>query len=169
MAKPKSPTAWFRRAAEECGGRKAESTTDTESWQFPDGGWFTHHKNHKWGATGVTVRRIQERYAKPHDEYHLGVKRPGKPYMDMDRLVTTPHAVERWHQMQKQAGLDYSELLLTLKTPERVVWSEKHASWLWVREKLAIPVVEVAERLVVKTVLWTSHDLWEQHPRDDRG
>lgn len=169
MAKPKSPTAWFRRAAEECGGWKAESTTDTESWQFPDGGWFTHHKNHQWGATGVMVRKIQERYAKPHDAYHLGVKRPGKPDMNMDRLVTTPHAVERWRQMQHQAGLEYNELLLTLLAPERVVWSESNKSWLWVRENLAVPVVEDGPRLVVKTVLWTSNELWEQHPRSDRG
>ena len=95
------------------------------------------------------------------------VHRSGQPILDLERVTASDHAKIRLGQMKRQAGVDLREVLHCLRLPERVLWSEEHGSWLWVRDRLAVAVAESGDGFVITTVMWSSADLFVQHPRPE--
>lgn len=89
--------------------------------------------------------------------------------MNLHNLVASTHAQERLKLMQAQAGVTYEEVKLALLTPERVRYSERHGSWVWVRDRLAIPCHDADGRFVISTILWATKELFDENPRPEKA
>lgn len=162
MKRHKKPSDLVETAARQRGWVR-----EGDGWRFPDGAVIRFGPGGSWKNAVETTRAITARYGTARGEYVHGAARPGRPVMSLDRLRPSRHARQRWAQMSSEAGLDSSELVRVLRLPVRVVWSEKHSSWVWVGERIAVPVIDTSDGLVVTTVLWSTHELWDAHPRKE--
>lgn len=144
-----------------------ERTPYGTNYQFPDGRTLHVNDNASPGWVAAQIRNLRDWYGEPDGERPAvkGANRPGKPRLDLERVRASNHAKERLALMQQQGGVTYREVLLALRAPERVLWSEPDGSWLWVRDRLAVAVAEAGEWFVITTVLWSTRDLFEQYPR----
>lgn len=165
MGKIQSPTKLARKELRSMGARFDGRHRESEHYLFPDGNRYTLRAGNSFAKITADLHRLRERYGWPADTYTHGVQKTGAPVMDIARLKVTKHAQDRWAQMCGQARLEMSELTLTLRAPTCVRWSPTHESWVWVRDRLAVSVIEKDGRLLVKTVLWATAELWEAHPR----
>lgn len=115
------------------------------------------------------VNTLRARYGRIGDRpsEHLS-DRPRKPRLDLRRLVASDHAKLRLAQMRRQAAVTDEELLLCLRAPERVRFSDRHGTWVWVRDRLAVAVKETPSVFVVTTILWSTESLFDANPRPEK-
>ena len=72
----------------------------------------------------------------------------------------TKHARRRMSEM----GVERKEVRLALKYPETVVWSGKyHGCQNFRRGRINVGARVEGDEIVVITVVWPSHELWQQH------
>jgi len=111
---------------------------------------------------------LRERYGRVK-EAHGGMRRNGRPELDLEHVHVSDHARERLALMDEQAGVDRREFLRCLTLPQTVLWSDVHESWLFVRDRLAVAVKESRHGgHVVPTVMWATQDMFEAHPRPEK-
>lgn len=165
------PKKLIRELIRSYGGRHYAKENDSplrgDIYIFPDG-YRLHVPGTPIGSWVAAQRESLARRYGPvvrSDRYERLGSRPGKPVIDFERLTASTHAKERLVLMQRQARVDFREVLHCLRLPQRVAWSEVHGSWLWIRDRLAVAVAESAGGFVITTVLWASNELWEAHPR----
>lgn len=148
-------------------GAGSQSKARGIEFTFADGAVvFVSHQD-SFARVTELIRGVRSRYGavRREDRYGSMGSRSGKPVIDFERLVASAHAKERLSLMQRQARVEFREVLHCLRLPERVLWSDTHGSWLWVRDRLAVAVAETRDGFVITTVLWSTTDLWEAHPR----
>jgi len=162
----KDPRKEARRFFREYGGKVLTYHRHVTDWQFPDGfivrlGDDDHH-----GVVARKIAEVRNRYGR-HDSVELtGLQKVGNaPRLDLKRLHASDHAKERLRLMQSQRRVSFTEVLHTLRLPERVMWSERHESWVWIRHPLAVAVCSVPDGHLIKTILWADNDLFALHPR----
>jgi hypothetical protein len=174
MHRARNPKKLVRAVVREAGGRVAFNDRHGTAYVFPDG-WVVRLEDRNaqsWTAAREVEAKVRERYGTrgaPDYADRVFVDRPGKPDLDLGRLVATDHAKERLDLMRRQAGVTFEELMMAIRVPERVRWSDTHRSWVWIRGRLAVPVVRNADKFVITTVLWSADDLFEQHPRNGKA
>lgn len=146
---------------------QSKSRQGTEYWQFPDGAIIIvpHNVTHPQ-AVGF-ARQVRERYGPTRSAEFSHLASGGAPRIDFERLSASEHAKGRLALMKRQAGVELREVLHCLRLPERVLWSDEHGSWLWVRDRLAVAVAESGDGFVITTVMWSTADLFVQHPRPE--
>lgn len=143
-----------------------ERATQWTTYTFPDHYTVTIGKNERVALTLAKVNDVQQRYGfDRRAQYSTMGTRPGKPVLDLERVVASDHAKERLALMQRQADVTMREILLCLRAPERVLWADDHDSWLWVRDRLAVPIKEAGDRFIITSVLWSTRELFDQNPR----
>lgn len=169
MSGVKSPKDAQKLASRTFRDRGAVVTENARQWTtytFPDQYTVTIGRNERIALTLAKVKDVQERYGfDQSDNFGQMGTRPGKPVIELERLVASAHAKERLALMQRQAGVDMREILLCLRTPQRVLWSDDHESWLWIRDRIAVPVKEVGDRFIITSVLWGTRELFDKYPR----
>lgn len=141
------------------------------SYLFPDKAIHVLNNNIRQGAAKELLDTMRRRYGATVARDPLGYaeKRPGAPVLDFSKLIASKHAQIRLTQMQNQAGLEFQEVVLALRAPNRVLWSEIHESWLWVGERIAVAAsVNILGEATIRTILWTQQELWDANPRPER-
>lgn len=161
------PKKLLRKTFRDYGARVHLNAPEGTHWIFPDGAVIivSHNPSATWAA--AQIRKLAGRYErlKRTEHRHLD-RRPRKPLMDLERVAASEHAKQRLRLMQGQADVAFQEVLLCLRVPERVLWSEQHQGWLWVRDRLAVAVAEDGDRFVITTVLWSRSELFDLYPRE---
>lgn len=145
--------------------RQARGTT----FEFPDGyrAYVFHAIENR--AASAFLSDIEARYGRPARDWQAGVKVAGRPELDLERVIASEHAKERLRLMQTQRRIDLRDVLYALRLPERVLWSPKHKSWAWLRGDIAVAVTFTHDgSQVIRTILWTSDELWESNPRPEK-
>lgn len=163
----KDPRKLARRVFREYGAVVQEHNDHgSPVYLFPDGMRITVPSNALMGWVAAKCRDVEARYGKKAGtQFGLLSTRPGKPHLDLERIIASAHAKQRLSTMRTQANITFGEVLMALRIPERVLWSPSHGSWLWVRGRLAVAIAEDGDTFVITTVLWSSTELFEQHPR----
>lgn len=162
----KQPAKRLDREFRAMGARRGDRTPNANTYMFPDGAVLFVPRNVGPGGARAMLQRAREKYgSSPLDPLSMAVHRPGAPTIDLNRMIATQHAMERFDLMRAQANLTYTELLEALRIPERVLWSERHGRWLWVRGRIAVVAGVHDGNTTVVTILWTTQDLWDSNPR----
>lgn len=167
MTYVKNPRKRVEKVAKEAGGRVRFSSHHIVIWAFDDGWEVTMAANAHAGTAAAVVTAIQNRYGRPQTAFN-GRKASHAPTVDFARLGCTTHARDRLALMRSQAGIEFSDLVLALRTPQRVEFSDKHESWIWVGERVAVCASECDDRWVITTLLWSRTELWDAFPRPGR-
>ena len=166
----KHPAKRLDREFRAMGGARVERTSTNVAYRFPDGARYLVPTNIGPGTARTLLDRLREKYG-PGSVDPLGFteRRPGAPVIDLERLSTSEHARERFDLMRRQAGLTFQEVLLALRAPARVLWATNHAAWLYVGDRIAVSMhVDLEGHACIRTVLWTSQELWDQNPRPEK-
>lgn len=161
------PAKRLDRELRDMGARRAERNAISVAYRMPDGARIDVPKNIGPGAARVLLSRIQFEYGHKRG-VPLGDARKASraPRIDLERLTASDHAKDRLRLMQRQGSVTFQEVLRALRLPERVLWSETHQSWLWVRDRLAVAVWVAANgHATIGTIMWATADLWEANPR----
>lgn len=165
------PTKRLEREFRALGGRVHERRPSGVSYQFPDGGRFLIPAGLTQARAHLILRPVMERYGATRadespDPLRSAVERPGAPEIAADRVVMSKHARGRFELMASQARVQRVEITDALRFPERVLWNPLNSSWLWVRGRIIVAAsVNDEGTTVIRTILWATHDLWEQNPR----
>lgn len=161
----KNPRKDARRVFRQYGGTQTVHRNITQ-WAFPDGFVLVLEPGDSFGAIASKIKTVQERYGVQRREMG-GLAKVGRaPRLDLENLTASDHAKERLRLMQSQRTVTFRDVLHVLRLPERVLWSEKHNSWVWVRDDLAIAVRDhFGGGHIITTVLWSKQELWDSHPR----
>lgn len=161
------PAKRLDRELRDLGARRVEKTPDWVAYRMPDDARVTVPKNIGPGAARAMFARLQRAYdGCSADPLRGATRRPGAPTIDLSRLVASKHAQIRFDLMRNQASLSYTEVLDALRIPERVLWSEPHDTWLWVRGRIAVAAgVDSTGAATIVTLLWTTQELWDANPR----
>lgn len=156
-----------RRVFKSYGARVAAAQDRTGvTYEFPDGARFSLGEHESERSLSTKVSNVRHRYGLIPSKQLVGLSKVGNaPRLDLERLHASEHAKDRLALMQSQAKVTYADVLHTLTLPERVLWSERHDSWVWLRHPLAVAVCEVRDGLLIKTILWSSNELFALHPR----
>jgi hypothetical protein len=137
-------------------------------WELPDGYRIHFPDTTKMGVAKLYLREVRDRLGRTSRPWEPGLKTSGHPTLDLEKVVASEHAKERLHLMQRQHPIDLRDVLYALKLPERVLWSPKHESWVWVRGDIAVPIsFTPSGSQVIRTVLWASEELWQSNPRPE--
>ena len=152
------------------GATRAERTKHEVIYMFPDGARELVPLNASDGFAGNAIRRMHERYGRP-DRAPLArnTKVSGAPKVDLTKAVAAPHAKERLALMREQADVTFLEVTTALTCPARVLWSDRHGSWVWEGDRVAV-VADVSDDgfTRIRTILWTTNELWAAHPRPEK-
>ncbi|GAA5198741.1 hypothetical protein [Microbacterium jejuense] len=136
-------------------------------WVFPDGARKHVHHNLNAASARHLTGWVKNRYGSNYRPVFDGdrVKGP-KPIIDLTRLTASQHAQDRLALMRRQDNLTFEEVLLALRAPEKVLWSDTHHSWIWVRDRVGVAAhVDRAGNAVIATLLWATRELWDANPR----
>ncbi|MDQ1113991.1 hypothetical protein QE418_003439, partial [Microbacterium testaceum] len=125
--------------------------------------------NLRWGHAHELMAEATRRYGQtPRDVAGTQVRGRDVPQLDLRRLDATPHAQERMRLMRGQAGIRVEEVMTALVCPMRVMWSDANGSWVWVGERVGVAVrVRDDGHAEIRTLLWSTAELWELHPRPE--
>jgi hypothetical protein len=162
-----SPKKLARDVCRKYGAKILESNSHGTSYQFPDGSITWIGATEKPSAVDDKLRAVHDRFgALPTEQFYKLRKRPSKPHIDFEQLTASPHAQERLALMQRQAGVTFAELVLALKTPNKVLWSDEHNSWMWIGDRVSVAIRETRNAgYVITTVSWSTLALFEKYPR----
>lgn len=166
----KHPAKRLDREFRAMGAVRVQRTSATVAYRFPDGARREVPTNITAGKARLMLQSMQDRYGATNiDPLGFTERRPGAPVIDLERLSTSEHARERFDLMRRQAGLTFQEVLIALRAPARVLWATNHAAWLFVGDRIAVAThVDVEGHACIRTVLWTSQELWDQNPRPEK-
>lgn len=166
-AERKDPRKYVRSQFENMGAVINNRTNYGVQYKLPDG-YLLHVPNRVLMPAAKTyVREAREHCT--NKQWRPGVKASGHPELDLELVVASDHAKERLRLMQSQRRIDMRDVLYAMKIPEKVLWSPKHATWVWVRGDIAVPVSFTPQGAqVIRTILWASDDLWESNPRPEK-
>lgn len=169
MSRPKrfkDPRKLIRHDFQSKGAEVTKVSKHGREWLFPDGYRIWIPEDISWSQAGRLV--VETRVHGQRRQELFTNRRSGKPRLDLNRVTASTHAQERLAQMRAQSPISWTELLHTLRIPLRVAWSDLHESWIWVGERVALPVyVREDGSAVIKTVLWATEELWRANPRKD--
>lgn len=163
----KDPRKVQRSILRQYGAHVVSKQREHTTWQMPDGARIVVRDTDHHGTVAKRLEELRSRYGPVEQTNSIDRfgTRANKPDLDLNRVVASTHAKERLALMQSQAKVTFQEVLHAIRIPERVLWSDRHGSWMWVRDRLAVAVVETGDSFVITTILWTSNDLFEQYPR----
>lgn len=167
----KHPAKRLDREFRSMGAVRVERTSANVAYRFPDGARRLVPTNITAGKARLILQAMQDRYGFTNiDPLGFTERRPGAPTIDLERLSTSEHARERFDLMRCQAGLTFQEILVALRAPARVLWATNHAAWLYVGDRIAVSAdVDTEGYACIRTVLWTSQELWDQNPRPEKA
>jgi hypothetical protein len=140
-------------------------------YTFPDGARLLVPANIKPHVAESMILEVHRRYdVQPERPRLVGerVSIASAPRFDMDSLAVTPHAKQRRAEMGDQDNLTTREIVAALTCPMRVLYFEKHGSYAWVGERVAVVGHVRQGRLTIRTFLWTTNELWERNPRPEK-
>jgi hypothetical protein len=165
------PAKRIDREFRDMGARRVERTSREVAYMFPDDVRVIVPTNINPGKARELLGNYQRRYGrKPDNPLVDAVPKSGAPVIDLTRMIATKHAMERFDLMRAQAGITYRDLLEALRIPERVLWNERHDTWLWVRDRIAVVAgVGPNGTATVTTILWAQQELWDQNPRPEKA
>lgn len=152
------------------GGRRNRTSRGVE-YTFPDGAVHLVRTGITPQAADKMVRDMRHRYGRPERALRgEQVRGAAVPAVDMTKLAATEHARQRLALMKRQGGVEMREVMSALVCPMRVLWSDAHGTWQWVGERIAV-VAHVTDDgvTVIRTILWSTTELWAQHPRPERA
>lgn len=149
------------------GARRVEKTSVGVAYEFEDGSRRMVPANINAPRAREILSEAQRRYgARPSDPLGDVTRRKGHPTVDLSKITATAHAQERLALMRDQDDLTYREILVALRAPSRVLWSDRHGSWLWVGDRVCVAASVTEDgTTIIRTLLWTSQELWEANPR----
>lgn len=162
----KATTKTVEKAIRARGGVKIASDRNGSHWRMPDGWVFDVRDRLNEGQRMLMLGQLDERYGGRGNPLTAQKTSQSKaPRVDADNLRVTDHARDRFHEMR----IAPAEVLNALTLPERVAWSARHDSWLWVRERIAVAAREAhVGGLVITTILWSTDELWAENPRAEK-
>lgn len=167
----KDPRKEGRRAFRQYGGTVRLQTKQGTEYIFPDGSTMFLHRDEDHKRVAEKIAIVRERFGPIRSSELSGlVKRSGRPSIDFARLVASGHSKDRLRLMAEQAGVDFTELCATLRTPERVMWSPASNAWVFIGGRLAVAICTISDdRFLIKTVMWSNNDLFDLYPRPVAG
>lgn len=167
----KNQKKWVKVRFAERGGEVVSSDSSGQRWEFPGG-------RRVWVPSDITapqasglVREICAQYSPVGGGARVFGERAGHaPTIDLTRLRSSAHANSRLELMKSQpARLDMKEVYHALRLPERVLWSDSHESWVWVRDRVGVCVAFLKDGTgVITTILWSDSELWAANPRPEQ-
>lgn len=165
----KAPRKTLIRVIREYGGTLHEKGPYGDTYIFEDNyRLFVAHQERTTDAVSK-LGGLRHRYGPTTSTQLAGLtNRPRKPVLDLNRLVASGHAKERLTLMKRQAGVEFTEVVLCLRAPERIMWAPDHEAWVWVGGRLAVPIKETSDGFLITTVLWSTNDLFAAHPRPEK-
>lgn len=169
MSRQKNAAKLLDKECRDLGATRAASRHGA-SYTFPDGAVRFIPSNTGFAAAHAVIAELHRRYGRPDRPYDAERVSQGKaPRIDLKRTVATKHAAERLALMREQAGLTPLEVTTALTAPSRVRYSERHDSWLWEGDRVAV-VATVADdgHATIRTLMWTTNELWAAHPRPEK-
>lgn len=163
----KNPRKSARRVFRQYGAKVRLSNSGGTDYLFPDGSTMFIHNDETHQRVAEKIGIVQRRFGSLATNELAGlVRRSGRPTIDFTRLVASGHSKDRLRLMGEQAGVDFPELRNTLAVPERVMWSPASNAWVFIGGRLAVAVCTISDdRFLIKTVMWSSNDLFDQYPR----
>lgn len=152
------------------GARRAGHDRHGTSWLFPDGAEKLIPRNMPAASIASMFMWVQDRYGYTRRDAFNGDRVRGpKPVIDLQRCQASAHAKDRLTLMQTQQGVGYDEVLIALRAPSKVLWSDKHGSWIWVGDRVAVAAfVDETGYATIGTILWTDTELWDAAPRPEK-
>lgn len=149
---------------------RVERTSQNIIYEFRDGAKYMVPRNITAGSARTMLQSLQVKYGgAAGDPLGFTERRPGAPTIDLEQLSTSEHARERFDLMRQQASLTFQEVLFALRAPARVLWATNHRAWLYVGDRIAVSAdVDSAGYARIRTILWTSQELWDQNPRPEK-
>lgn len=165
----KNPRKEARRVFRSYGAQTAAPTKHGTNYLFPDGATVMIHDSDGHGTVAEKIRTVVARYGRITPRGLAGMAKVGNaPHLNLELLRASEHAKDRLGLMQSQRPVTFADVLHTLRLPERVMWSPRHESWVWIRELLAVAVCEVPGGHLIKTVMWSDNELFISHPRPEQ-
>lgn len=168
----KNPDKFLARHFKLHGGEIERKENRGALWRFPDGRLYfiPRQLSVKTAQAWVSCIKTDYPYVQRGRAPHELPRRSGRaPVLDLDNrhLSASTHAKERFALMGQQGGLTWEEIDLALRAPIRVTYAERHESWVWVGERVAVALYEKPGGYVISTLLWSSNQLFEQYPRPE--
>lgn len=153
-------------------GNGRDMTLRGTHYRFPDGSTPHVPDNINDETARSMIEWADTRYGRVREDLDPTWEkvRGPKPVVDLARCRASRHAQERLAQMRSQGGLTYEEVLLALRAPTTVRWSERHKSWLWVGDRITVAAsVDGTGFTTITTILWTDDGTWAQYPRPEKA
>lgn len=137
----------------------------------PDGRFVFLHTNVSQKNADNLLCDVRVQLGLPRREVRpTNVRHADRPVLDLTRLRASGHAQTRLRQMRAQSPITADEIIAVLRKPSRVAYSVRHESWLWVGPRITVAMfVSDDGDSVIKTVLWSSEELWTAHPRPEKA
>lgn len=153
-------------------GARRSTTKGGSYYVFPDGArLFVESHVDKLVADAI-MRDAGRRYGvRPdHGPFSNAQRVPltQLPKLNLAKLNPTEHAQERFAVMRRQGGVDEREILTTLQCPMRALWMDAYGTYGWVGERITVVGHVREDTLTIRTFLWSTNDLWDQHPRPEK-
>lgn len=153
------------------GARRVHRDKRGTSYEFPDGAakLVPNAMSH---STAVSMLKwAQDRYGTLRRTVINAERvRGGHPTINLEKCTASAHACERLNLMRDQQGVTYQEVLLALRAPSAVKWSDTHKSWVWVGDRVAVAAhVDNSGHATIATILWTTNELWAAAPRPEKA
>lgn len=137
-------------------------------YRFPDDARIFVPANVSWQVAHSMMRNagIRNGVSKPRPPI-VGDRIPITilPPVDTDRMTLTDHAKQRFAEMETQDGITAAEVALALTCPMHALWMEQHGTYAWVGERITVVGHEREGWLTIRTFLWSTNELWDEHPR----
>lgn len=162
----KDPRKEARRVFRQYGGAPEFYHKHVTDWLFPDGFRIRLGDDDHHGVVRSKIGQVRTRYGHQQSKELGGLSKAGNaPRLNLEKLHASDHAKDRLKLMQSQRTVTYTDVLHALRLPEKVLWSEKHGSWVWLRDPIAVAVTQVPNGHLITTILWADNDLYALHPR----
>lgn len=152
-------------------GASRSTVRDGAKYLFPDGASIFIPSKINWFVAHSAMRDARMRMGADRErDPIMGERIPTTrlPAVDIDKLTVTDHARERLVMMRGQGDVADLEVLTALTCPMRALWSEQHGTYAWIGDRITVVGHYRDGWLTVRSFLWSTNDLWEQHPRPEK-
>lgn len=148
-------------------GATRETIKDGHLYTLPDGSRVHAPSNIQWYQAWQSIRAARERAGAREFVPFFGdqVRERDAPKVDLERLRITAHAQQRRREMAEQDDLTTREITMALVCPTRIIRDDKHESWVYVGDRVAVAGQFDQGVFMIRTILWTTAELWEKNPR----
>ncbi|KJL45610.1 hypothetical protein [Microbacterium trichothecenolyticum] len=177
MSRHKNPAKAVDKVFRELGAtreiaRDGRSGVKGVYYRFPDGARRHVPNGVPWVAAAGFIREVRDRYAPEPPRPPISGERVGLgsvPAVDQSKIAVTDHAKQRFDEMSLgDDGISQFEIDLALICPMHVLWMEKHGTYAWVGDRIAVVGHMREGFLTIRTYLWTTDELWERNPRPEK-